>query len=233
MILAIIGKELRETWAIATLAVALFLGHLNNFLGGCNPLVSKFFSWIPGFNVCTTSPVFPFVTPGANGAYETVFAILGVTLAVVLGLRQSAWEGNQETWHFLLQQPLPRHTIILAKLATGVGLVLACSLVPILAYGAWAASPGTHASPFEWSMTWPTFRTWLTFPLVYLAAFATGIRPAQWYGSRLLPLASIAIPAVLVQKLLAVWPLGVPLLLLLAAGLTGAILSEAETRDYP
>jgi hypothetical protein len=233
MLLAIVGKELRETWAIATLATALFLGHLNNYLGGCNPLVSKFFSWIPGFNVCTTSPVFPFVLPGANGAYETVFAILGVTLAVVLGLRQSAWEGNQETWHFLLQQPLPRHTIILAKLATGVGLVLACSLVPILAYGAWAARPGTHASPFEWSMTWPAFRIWLTFPLVYLAAFATGIRPAPWYGSRLLPLASIAIPAVLVQKLLAIWPLGVPLLLLLAAGLTGAILSEAETRDYP
>ena len=63
MILAIVGKELRETWAIATLAVALFLGHLNSYLGGCNPLVSKFFSWIPGFNVCTTSPVFPFVLP--------------------------------------------------------------------------------------------------------------------------------------------------------------------------
>jgi hypothetical protein len=233
MILAIVGKELRETWALALLAVALFLGHLNNYLGGCNTLVSKFFTWIPGFNVCTTSPMFPFVLPGANGTYETLFGILGVTLAIVLGLRQSAWEGNQGTWHFLLQQPLPRRTIILAKLATGVGLVLACSLVAILVYGAWAASPRTHASPFEWSMTWPTFRIWLTLPLVYLAAFATGIRPAPWYGSRLLPLVSIAIPAVLVQKLLAIWPLGVPLLLLLAAGLTGAILSEAETRDYP
>jgi ABC-type transport system involved in multi-copper enzyme maturation permease subunit len=232
MIFAIVGKELRETWAYATLAVALFLGHLNNYLGGCNSLLSKFFGWIPGFSVCKSSPMFPFVTAGPGGFYETYFGLMGITLAVVLGLRQSAWEPSRGTLHFLLQQPLSRRAIFLTKILTGIGLVLFSTLVPILVYAGWAATPGTHASPFEWSMTWPTFRLWLVLPLVYLAAFSTGIRPGTWYGARLLPLVSVAFPAVFTEKLLAIPALGVPLLILLAAGFTFAILTEAETRDF-
>ena len=37
-------------------------------------------------------------------------------------------------------------------------------------------------------MTVPAFQIWLLMPLVYLGAFASGIRPARWFGSRLLPL---------------------------------------------
>lgn len=232
MILAIVGKELRETWAYATLAVALFLGHLNNYLGGCNLLLAKFFGWIPGFQTCKTSPMVPFVTAGPSGAYEAFFGLMGVALAVALGLRQSAWESSRGTLHFLLQQPLSRRAIFLTKIVTGVGLVLLSTLVPILVYAGWAATPGTHASPFEWTMTWPTFRIWLVLPLVYLAAFATGIRPAAWYGARLMPLVAVAIPAVFTEKLLSIPSCGVPLLVVLAAGFTFAILTEVETRDF-
>jgi ABC-type transport system involved in multi-copper enzyme maturation permease subunit len=232
MILAIVGKELRETWAYATLAVVLFLGRLNNYLGGCNSLLSKFFGWIPGFSVCKSSPPFPFLTAGPGGYYEDSFGLMAIALAVVLGLRQSAWEPSRGTLHFLLQQPLSRRAIFLTKIATGIALVMLSTLVPILVYAGWAATPGTHASPFEWSMTWPTFRIWLVLPLVYLAAFATGIRPAAWYGTRLMPLVAVAIPAVFTDRLLSIPPLGVPLLILIAAGFTFAILSEAETRDF-
>ena len=111
-------------------------------------------------------------------------------------------------------------------------MLLACTLLPILIYATWAAMPGTHAGPFEWSMTGPAFRIWLLMPLAYLGAFASGIRPARWFGSRLLPLVSVAIPGLTRSCLPYWWLIGFPLLLLVAAVLVSDILWEAETRDF-
>ena len=38
-------------------------------------------------------------------------------------------------------------------------------------------------------MTIPVWLTWLAVGLVYLGAFLSGIRPAAWWGTRLMPLA--------------------------------------------
>ena len=143
--------------------------------------------------------------------WECIFFI-GVALAIALGFRQSAWEPSQGTALYLLHLPLSRRTIFLTKLVTGIGLLLACTLLPILIYAAWAATPGTHAGPFEWSMTGPAFRIWLLLPLAYLGAFASGIRPARWFGSRLLPLVGVAIPALYTYLLPFWWLIGFPLL---------------------
>ena len=45
-------------------------------------------------------------------------------------------------------------------------------------------------------MTNPAWRAWLTLPVLYLAAFLTGIRPGRWVGTRLAPLASGVLPAI-------------------------------------
>ncbi len=37
-------------------------------------------------------------------------------------------------------------------------------------------------------MTEPAWRVWLALPVVYLAAFLSGLLPARWRGVRLLPL---------------------------------------------
>ncbi len=115
---------------------------------------------------------------------------------------------------------------------TGIGLLLLCSLVPILIYAAWAATPGTHAGPFEWTMTGSAFQTWLILPLFYLGAFASGIRPARWFGSRLLPLFAVPLPAVLCYVVGPWWFFGLPLLCLTVAVLVSDILWIAGTRDY-
>ena len=57
----------------------------------------------------------------------------------------------------------------------------------------WAATPGTHASPFEWSMTVPIWIGWFAMTILYLGAFHTVVRPGRWYRSRLLPLAASAV----------------------------------------
>jgi hypothetical protein len=67
---------------------------------------------------------------------------------------------------------------------------------------------------------------------VYLGAFASGIRPARWFGSRLLPLLAVGLPAVLAVAVPYWWLVGLPLLLLTAAVLVIEILGVAATRDY-
>ena len=37
-------------------------------------------------------------------------------------------------------------------------------------------------------MTAWAWQLWLCMPLVYLGAFLSGIRPARWFGTRLMPL---------------------------------------------
>ena len=101
--------------------------------------------------------------------------------------------------------PWPADRIFLTKLSTGIGLLLVCTLLPILIYATWAALPGTHPGPFEWSMTGPAFQVWLLLPLAYLGAFASGIRPARWFGSRLLPLVSVGLPASVLAMLSPWW----------------------------
>jgi ABC-type transport system involved in multi-copper enzyme maturation permease subunit len=226
MVLAIVRKELRETRAFAAIALGLYLIFLIKLTGKWGSLLSHFFAWVPGMNAETAE------VPFVQDNFSITFFFVGVALAIALGLRQSAWEPSQGTALFLLHLPLPRRTILLTKLATGIVILLLCTLFPIVIYGAWAAMPGTHPGPFEWSMAAPAFQVWLLLPLVYLGAFASGIRPARWYGSRLLPLLSLLLTGSLLG-LVAQWSLiAFPLLLLAAAVLVSDILWEAETRDF-
>jgi len=228
MFRAIALKELRETWAFAALAVALFAGLVCNQIGKWNHLLSYLLGWIPGLKPCDCPSLFPFL----YDSFQTPYTFVAAGLAIVLGLRQSAWEPSQGTSHYLLHLPLSRPNIFLSKLLVGGGLLLGCSLLPLVAYGAWASTPGTHPAPFAWSMARPVFQIWLTMPLLYLGAFLTGIRPALWYGSRLLPLVAVAPCAFFLQYVPDWWLLGLPLLVLVGALLTSVILLEAAERDY-
>jgi hypothetical protein len=147
---------------------------------------------------------------------------------MTLGFRQSCWESRQTL--YLLHLPVRRHTYFLAKLCTGIGLLLASMSLPILLYASWAAWPGTHPAPFQWSMIGPALRLWLLMPMIYLGAFASGIRPARWTGSRLFPLLAVVVPAVFVYN--ASWLPSLTALGLLSAAFVSDILLEAATRDF-
>jgi hypothetical protein len=133
---------------------------------------------------------------------------------------------------FLLHRPASLWRVLAAKLAVGAGLYLICGLVAILSYAAWAAMPGKHASPFRWWMTAYAWEAWGVIAVVYLGAFLAGIRPARWFGTRLLPLAAGGLLAVLLVFLL-FWPLvGIAAFLLVAACLVGLIHFTARSRDF-
>jgi hypothetical protein len=67
--------------------------------------------------------------------------------------------------------------------------------------------------------------------LVYLGAFLSGIRPARWFGTRLVPLVAAA-GCVLFVWLSAWWWLWAISLALCAGLIIVSILYYAEMRDY-
>ena len=128
---------------------------------------------------------------------------------------------------------MPRSQIFLVKLAAGGLILLGTSALPLLIYCLWAATPGTHASPFFWSMTEPWWRSVVIAFACYLGAFLTGIRPANWLGSRTWPLLAVVAMG-LGLTLVPVWiPVVYAASAALVACLVVSILNTARHREYP
>ncbi|HEY7314307.1 MAG TPA: hypothetical protein VH643_33455 [Gemmataceae bacterium] len=217
---ALAWKELREVFGIAAVALGCYLALVVSLMG------TMAFYWVPGM------PRGPEDVPFTSGGFLGAFTLISVVFAVALGFRQSAWESSRGTYLFLLHRPMRRETIFRTKLATGIAVLLFCSCAPIVLYAGWASMPGRHAGPFEWSMTGPAWRLAFLMPLLYLGAFLSGLRPARWFGTRLLPLAGSIALLVLVSLSPWWWHLSFPLALLLYGLLTANVCFVARLRDY-
>ena len=231
---ALLWKELRECGlyaAIALLALMHFLG-----AGMDQPLIPLISNGRAG--------EIPFVSASGEFSRETYFSSVAILAAIVLGLHQTLWESWRQTTLFLLHRPLPRSQIFLGKLAAGSLLLAIVVGGPLLIYCFWAATPGTHASPFYWGMTESWWRSVVAALVCYLGAFLTGLRPAYWLGSRTWPLLAALVMSVglkfaaLVMSVgLKFAPLPTPLVYvaygLLIAGYVVCILETARQREYP
>ena len=210
-------KELRETIGIAVVALVLFAYFVTQGMGiTLLPWARAYRSWIP------------FV----NDPSLTSFALVAGLLAIALGFRQTAWETAFGTDQFLLHRPLARWRLIGVKLLVGAIVLVVSSALPILVYASWAATPGTHASPFEWSMTGPFWRIPLVMTIVYLGSFLSGIRPARWVGTRLVPLASAVFLAFVSMMLPCWWVWWFLLVVVLDGLLVMSVLLALQTRDF-
>jgi hypothetical protein len=214
---ALVIKELRESAGLIAVAVlaAVFIF--------CDIIGIQLLPFLSG-----RPSTYPFVNDTALFSYLT---LLGASLAIGLGFKQSAWELWHGSYYFLLHRPASRRSIFGVKLAFGVGVLLVITGSLIQLYAMWAATPGTHATPFLWSMTAWAWQYWLAFPILYLSAFLSGIRPGRWFGSRLFPLVT-AVLATIVVIALPWWWLSALLSLLFSAAFVQSILYYAQTRDY-
>jgi hypothetical protein len=219
---ALLSKELRECGLYAGLALLAQI----HYLGAGMDL-----------------PLIPFLDSGRgqeipflysySGNRETTFVLIAIITAIVLGLHQTLWESWRQTTLFLLHRPMPRSQILLGKLLAGVLLLLAVTALPLLVYCLWAATPGTHASPFFGGMTEPWWRAVGVGLVCYFGAFLTGLRPAYWLGSRTWPLIT-ALVLSLGLKLMPLGPsLAYPGLLVLMVCLVISILDTARRREFP
>jgi hypothetical protein len=220
MIKALAIKELRESAGLAALAV-LGMAWVVMKCMGRDPLQIFFGSFM-------TTNHLAFVT--GDGFYDWAAIAIGA-FAILLGLKQSAWELQHGTYYYLLHRPMSLRLMFAVKLAVGASLVVAVLSAAILIYGAWAAMPGHLSAPFEWSMTLDSWILAAALPLVYLGAFLSGIRPGRWFGTRLAPLAG-AIFLVLFVCILPFWWLQLPVLLLGYVSWLAAIDYYSQTRDY-
>jgi hypothetical protein len=184
--------------------------------------------------------IFPFLRRYGTGlpfVYDGFVGWLGcicVITAVALGARQTLGESIHNTYPFLLHRPAGRRWLIGMKLFVGMMVYLICGPISILGYGIWAATPGTHPSPFDWSMTLPAWILWFGMMLLYLGTFLAGIRPGRWLGTRLWPLIASGL-----ATFLAIWIAvevhlfwGLALAFAIDIWLIGVILWIARTRDY-
>jgi hypothetical protein len=219
----LLSKELRECGLYAGLALLAQMHYLGSGMG--LPLIP--------FIGAERGQEIPFLSYGVIGNRETNFVTIAVISAIVFGLNQTVMESWRQTTLFLLHRPLPRSEIFLTKLAAGALCLLVSTALPLLVYCLWAATPGTHASPFFWGMTETWWRDVAATGVCYLAAFLTGLRPAHWLGSRTWPLIAAAFLCV-VLRFVPIWP---PLIysgfFVLAVSLIGLILETARVREYP
>jgi hypothetical protein len=217
---ALVFKELREVFGIAAVAVACYLALAISLMG------AKVFDMVPGMPGGTHE------VPFTGQRFSDSFGWISVLFALALGFRQSLWESRQGTFLFLLHRPLPRSRVMLIKLGSGLAIFLICASLPILLYGWWAATPGHLPAPFFWSMTISAWEVALVAPLLYFGAFLSGLRPAIWFGTRLLPLVAAGVAAilVLVSPLDRTFHIGIALILYGVLSVT--ICFVAKTRDY-
>jgi hypothetical protein len=214
---ALTYKELREIAGIAALGLAILL-----FIA----LAAMGLSPLPELLEPARGGEIPFL----SSEFLLQFNLTAGGLAILLGFWQAVSDFSGQAQLFLLHRPISRRRIYSVKLAVGLVVYFALAGVPILLFSLWAATPGTHASPFAWSMTLPTWTAWLAISAVYLGSFLTGLRPAAWLGTRLAPLigaCGLAILASAVPVFIS-WPL----LIGLDAVLVMLILHVAQQREF-
>jgi hypothetical protein len=231
MFKAMVSKELRETLGIMAMVLVACLLF---FSGAINAVFRIFGGSADALNALDYYCYQGYV-PFAQDAFSMErFCWVCAAVAIALGLRQTLGESIHGTYAFLFHRPTERRRLIATKLLVGLAVYLASGSILILVYGLWAATPGTHASPFEWSMTATTWAALVEMALIYFAAFLSGLRPARWFGTRLLPLAAVvpliarAFPEPFCTG--SAWHLVV--VLVVDAWMIVAILFVARTRDY-
>ena len=227
MFRAMAWKELREIRGIAVAAMVMYGLITVGAIDPGSPLnLFGYLSmeWESGDRV-------PFV----QGTFAGWFYFFAAVTAIALGLWQTLGESVRGTYPFLLHRPASGRWLIGMKMLVGTAVYLTCTAVPLVIYSLWAATPGTHGSPFEWSMTTPSWVAWWAITVLYLGAFLTGIRPGRWYRSRFLPLAAATFALIVVLGIASVfegtlWPCWI--VLAVDIWIIAMILFVARLRDY-
>jgi hypothetical protein len=231
MVRALALKELKESawlWLLAAAAYAIFALDAMRF-----PLMptSVLMSMLANYSYGPTQLI-PFVNP----QIATMFGWITAGFALALGIWQSFGESWRGAYPLVLHLPLSRRRMVGVKLATGMAITLGVAAIALVIVCVWAATPGTHASPFEWSMTAQAWRVWLASTIFYLGAFATGIYPARWIGTRLFPTVAASLTGCLLLmasgagSLSLAWFLAI--LIVTDAVLLVVIDGLANTRDF-
>lgn len=223
MFRALLIKELREIWWLGIVPLGFMIYAIAqdssyNFWHSVGPRLLERWERMPFADATLTHSTLQW----------------GCILAAAVGLWQTFRESQSRTWHFLLHRPVDRQVVLRSKvLAAGLIYFLAI-VVPILGLTIWAATPGTHASPFHWLLPIPAWYAVTAGTGLYLAAIFAGLRRGHLLGSRWWPLVAASavfgiVAAYTPRELIA--PLWI-VLLVWDALLAAAIYTELKATDF-
>ena len=226
MVKALLIKECRENLWLGGIAMAVLLFEVavqTRWDGG-------FVGWqLDRWTVLVTpTGEIPFVRDSFSHTVPGVAALL----ALALGFWQTMGESLRGTYMLLFHLPVARWRLVGTKLLVGLCIYSAATAVPVLLFASWAASPGTHASPFYWSMTLPTWQALIALMMLYLAAFLCGLRASRWFGSRLLPLAGVGPAAWILAVAPIPWWMALPITVAIGALLLACIGHVVHLHDF-
>ena len=167
-----------------------------------------------------------------SSAFLMVSAFGCSAIGAALGALQILPELRRDQWASLLHRPIPRHVILLGKVAAGLVLYGLATGLPLLASIAYVALPGRFPAPFVPGLAAPAASDLLLGIVFYFAAILLGLHSGRWFGSR--GAIALAPVAVMTIHLAGDWPFALPLgaavVLFIAAW--GAILGSVALRPW-
>jgi hypothetical protein len=110
-----------------------------------------------------------------------------VLIAAALGFLQVLPERRRDQWAFLFHRPASPGALFWGKALAGLALYLLATLVPLIAVGVWAATPGNMVAPFDARLLLSGIVAVFSGSIAYFGALISASRSARWYGSRALP----------------------------------------------
>jgi hypothetical protein len=146
--------------------------------------------------------------------------------ATALGLLQVGTELRRDQWAFLMHRPVSRSVIFGGKAIAGLSLYLLATSLPVLLLALWVQLPGSVPAPFDWRLLLGPLANVLAGISFYFAGMLTAIRPARWYGSRVLGFGGAIACLVLVNVVEEFWQAMLAILIL------GALLGLAAWGSF-
>jgi hypothetical protein len=141
------------------------------------------------------------VWSGINMTMALGAPMMGVGLACL----QILPERTRDRWAFFIHRPADRFALFAGKGVAGISLLLAATVIPFVGASLWASTPGHIAGPFDWGMTEAGFADIAVGIVFYFAGLLAAVRPACWYGSRLIPIPAAIVCAVLCSVVPEFW----------------------------
>jgi len=160
------------------------------------------------------------------------FLVISLCLAVVMGLVQSLSEDVQGTWRYVLSFPGGWRRILKLKLACGLAVWLCWGGVAVaLSFLGMFVELGPAPEPLQ-KLFDPVLRILVCVPVVYLGAFLTALRRANWFFSRLMPAVGVFVCWFILPYLPAWWIVAPLATAGFGAVLIALMFHVASSRDF-
>lgn len=117
--------------------------------------------------------------------FQAIAALCAAASALMLGFKQTWFEGRDRTWELLFHRPLSRFRVFAAKSSAGLALYTSAFVLPLAgAVAVTALAP--YPAPYCIEYALPGFTDWFGGIAWYFAGMALGLRAARRHWWRLL-----------------------------------------------